>query len=90
MTAPATWREWWSSGLFFRSRSSNFHRDTVNRALVVVTRGSAAWVWQHSITLLLVPVLCSIFGLDLKIVKWEGPTEGHEAAATSAPKGELH
>ena len=28
------------------------------------------------ITLLLVPVLYSIFVLDLKIVKWEGPSEG--------------
>jgi hypothetical protein len=42
------------------------------------------------ITLLLVPVLYSIFVLDLKFVKWEGPTEGHEAAAAPALKGELH
>jgi hypothetical protein len=27
------------------------------------------------ITLLLVPVFYSIFVLDLKLVKWEGPTE---------------
>jgi multidrug efflux pump subunit AcrB len=31
------------------------------------------------ITLLLVPVLYSIFVLDLKIVKWEGPSEVHRA-----------
>ncbi len=30
------------------------------------------------ITLLLVPVLYAIFVLDLKIVKWEGPTESHK------------
>jgi multidrug efflux pump subunit AcrB len=38
------------------------------------------------ITLLLVPVLYSIFVLDLKIVKWEGSTEGHDTSG----KGELH
>jgi len=34
------------------------------------------------ITLLLVPVLYAIFVLDLKIVKWEGPTESHEEKTT--------
>jgi multidrug efflux pump subunit AcrB len=33
------------------------------------------------VTLLLVPVLYSIFVLDLKLVKWEAPEAGHEAAA---------
>ena len=40
------------------------------------------------ITLLLVPVLYSIFVLDLNIVKWAGPTEGTDAPAGA--KGELH
>jgi multidrug efflux pump subunit AcrB len=40
------------------------------------------------ITLLSVPVLYSIFLLDLKIVKWEGSTERHDFSAPS-PKGEL-
>ena len=42
------------------------------------------------ITLLLVPVLYSIFVLDLKIVKWAGPMETVDSAriATSASKGE--
>jgi hypothetical protein len=34
------------------------------------------------ITLLLVPVIYSIFVLDLKLVKWE-TTEGHEIADTT-------
>jgi multidrug efflux pump subunit AcrB len=42
------------------------------------------------ITLLLVPVLYSIFVLDLKIVKWEGSTERHDASGASSRKGELH
>jgi hypothetical protein len=44
------------------------------------------------ITLLLVPVLYSIFVLDLKIVKWEGSTEKHkpEYAGVPAVKGELN
>ncbi len=44
------------------------------------------------ITLLLVPVLYSIFVLDLRIVKWEGPNEGlrREHSTAPAPKGELH
>jgi hypothetical protein len=42
------------------------------------------------ITLLLVPVLYSIFVLDLKIVKWEGSTERHDASGASGRKGELH
>jgi len=33
------------------------------------------------ITLLLVPVFYSIFVLDLKLVKWEGPKETHEMKA---------
>jgi multidrug efflux pump subunit AcrB len=40
------------------------------------------------ITLLLVPVLYSIFVLDLKIVKWSGPNEAE--AETAALKGESH
>jgi multidrug efflux pump subunit AcrB len=40
------------------------------------------------ITLLLVPVLYSIFVLDLNIVKWAGPTESTDAPAGA--KGELH
>jgi hypothetical protein len=42
------------------------------------------------ITLLLVPVLYSIFVLDLKIVKWEGPLEGAKEGESNSPKGELH
>lgn len=43
------------------------------------------------ITLLLVPVLYSIFVLDLKIVKWEGAREGHTLAESGPAKGEeLH
>jgi multidrug efflux pump subunit AcrB len=41
------------------------------------------------ITLLLVPVLYSIFVLDLKIVQWEGSSERHDASAVPSPKGEL-
>jgi multidrug efflux pump subunit AcrB len=41
------------------------------------------------ITLLLVPVLYSIFVLDLKIVKWEGSTERHDFSGAPSPKGEL-
>jgi len=43
------------------------------------------------ITLLLVPVLYSIFVLDLKLVKWEGSTEKPEPeyGAVPAMKGEL-
>ncbi len=42
------------------------------------------------ITLLLVPVLYSIFVLDLKLVKWEGPNEALDAESDSNPKGESH
>ena len=44
------------------------------------------------ITLLLVPVLYSIFVLDLKIVKWEGSTGKHEPEYAGVPvtKGELN
>jgi multidrug efflux pump subunit AcrB len=42
------------------------------------------------ITLLLVPVLYSIFVLDLKLVKWEGPNEALDAESASNPKGESH
>ena len=42
------------------------------------------------ITLLLLPVLYSIFVLDLKIVKWEGLTEGHVPGGATAARGELH
>jgi hypothetical protein len=44
------------------------------------------------ITLLLVPILYSIFVLDLKIVGWAGPMESADSAPveTSASKGELH
>jgi multidrug efflux pump subunit AcrB len=41
------------------------------------------------ITLLLVPVLYSIFVLDLKIVQWEGSTERHDRSGAPSPKGEL-
>ena len=41
------------------------------------------------ITLLLVPVLYSIFVLDLKIVKWEGPTGEHAAETTSGKANSL-
>jgi multidrug efflux pump subunit AcrB len=42
------------------------------------------------ITLLLVPVLYSIFVFDLRLVKWEGPMEQAKAEDAMAPKGELH
>lgn len=42
------------------------------------------------ITLLLVPVLYSIFVLDLKLVKWEGPKEEAKSEDAMALKGELH
>ena len=41
------------------------------------------------ITLLLVPVLYSIFVLDLKIVKWVGPGEGAKADEITSPKDDL-
>ncbi|HUN60451.1 MAG TPA: efflux RND transporter permease subunit [Candidatus Sulfotelmatobacter sp.] len=40
------------------------------------------------ITLLLVPVLYSIFVLDLKLVKWEGPQEKPELGEAALAKGE--
>jgi hypothetical protein len=40
------------------------------------------------ITLLLVPVLYSIFVLDLKIVEWEGPS-GMKISDTTVWKGDL-
>lgn len=42
------------------------------------------------ITLLLVPVLYSIFVLDLKIVKWSAPGESIAAGESPSAKGELH
>ena len=42
------------------------------------------------ITLLLVPVLYSIFVLDLKIVKWEGPLEEAKEGESTSPKGDVH
>jgi multidrug efflux pump subunit AcrB len=42
------------------------------------------------ITLLLVPVLYSIFVLDLKIVKWGGPGEGRNADEITSLKDGLH
>jgi multidrug efflux pump subunit AcrB len=42
------------------------------------------------ITLLLVPVLYSIFVLDLKIVKWGGPGGGTKALEITSAKDELH
>jgi multidrug efflux pump subunit AcrB len=41
------------------------------------------------ITLLLVPVLYSIFVLDLKIVKWVDPGEGAKADEITSPKDDL-
>ena len=41
------------------------------------------------ITLLLVPVLYSIFVLDLKIVKWVDPSEGAKADEITSPKDDL-
>lgn len=40
------------------------------------------------ITLLLVPVLYSIFVLDLKLVKWEGPHEEPEMGEAVPARGE--
>jgi multidrug efflux pump subunit AcrB len=42
------------------------------------------------ITLLMVPVLYSIFVLDLKIVKWGAPGDGAEVVSAEAPHGEGH
>jgi hypothetical protein len=42
------------------------------------------------LTLLFVPVLHSIFVLDLKIVKWEGRTEEIKPGGSISPKGELN
>jgi multidrug efflux pump subunit AcrB len=42
------------------------------------------------ITLLLVPVLYSIFVLDLKIVKWAGPAAAEPQTGTSRSKGDPH
>ncbi len=42
------------------------------------------------ITLLMVPVLYSIFVLDLKIVKWGAPGEGENATPADLPHGEGH
>lgn len=42
------------------------------------------------ITLLLVPVLYSIFVLDLKIVKWAGLAVAEHASGTPTSKGESH
>ena len=41
------------------------------------------------ITLLLVPVLYSIFVLDPKVVKWEGQAEEHAMGSPAPSKGEL-
>lgn len=42
------------------------------------------------ITLLLVPVLYSIFVLDLNIVKWDGLSEALQAGGSTSSKGELY
>lgn len=42
------------------------------------------------IMLLLVPVLYSVFVLDLKIVEWSGPNEQAPLADAQSAKGELH
>jgi multidrug efflux pump subunit AcrB len=41
------------------------------------------------ITLLLIPVLYSIFVLDLKIVKWVGPGEGPKSDEITSPKDDV-
>jgi hypothetical protein len=42
------------------------------------------------ITVLLAPVLYSIFVLDLKIVKWTGPAKAAHPADSPPPQGESH
>jgi hypothetical protein len=42
------------------------------------------------VTLLLVPVIYSIFVLDLKLIKWESPVSDQPASAAELTTADLH